>query len=151
MRQYIEQYLSNCPTCRQVTLVRHSPFRSLKLLPVPHGPWQKVSMDSVTCLSLSEDFDAILVIVDCLTRKRHLITCNKTAGVTDVARICLDHVWKLHGLPQAIVCDRGPRFIATFCSSLCRLLQITTSTIDGLTLSDRGSERASQGRYGTVP
>lgn len=48
MWQFIEQHLRNCRTCRQAKPVRHSPFGSLKPLPVPQRPWHEVSMDFVT-------------------------------------------------------------------------------------------------------
>lgn len=81
-------------------------------------------MDFVTGLPTSEGFDAILVVVDRLTKMRHLIPCNDTATAPDVARLYLDHVWKLHGLPEAIVSDRSPQFTARFWSDLCTLLRI---------------------------
>lgn len=82
-------------------------------------------MDFVTGLPPSEGFDAILVVVDRLIKMRHLIPCNETAGAQDVARMYLEHVRKLYGLPTYIVSDRGPQFTATFWSTLCRLLRIT--------------------------
>lgn len=44
-------------------------------------------MNFVTGLPTSEGFDASLVIVDRLTKMRHLIPCNKTANAPEVARI----------------------------------------------------------------
>lgn len=114
MRQYIEQYLRNCRAWHQAKPVRHSPFGNLKPLPVPIRPWQEVSMDFVTGLPTSEGFDAILVVVDRLTKMRYIIPCNETATAPVITRRYLYHVWKLHGLPDAIVSDRGPQFTASF-------------------------------------
>lgn len=36
----------------------------------------------------------------------------------------MDHIWKLHDLPEAIVSDRGPQFTAAFWLELCRLLNV---------------------------
>lgn len=50
-------------------------------------------MDIVTGLPISEGFDAILVVMDRLTKMRHLIPCIETATAPDVARLHLNHVW----------------------------------------------------------
>lgn len=68
MRQYIEQYLRNCHTCRQAKPVRQSPFGNFKPLPTSQRHWQKVSMDFVIGLPVSEVFDAILVVADRLNK-----------------------------------------------------------------------------------
>lgn len=75
-------------------------------------------MDFVTGLPPSEGFDAILVVVDRLTKMRYLIPCNETASAPNVARMYIDHVWKLHGL------SKGQQFTASFWSDLCVRLQI---------------------------
>lgn len=65
-------------------------------------------MDINTGLPPSEGFNALRVMVDRPTKMRHLIPCNETASALEVARMYVDHVWRLHGLPTAIVTDRGP-------------------------------------------
>lgn len=110
MRKYIEQYLGNCCTCRQVKALGHSPSGFLKHLPVPQRPWQAQSIDFVTGLPLCEGLNAILVVLDHLTKMCQLIPCRETAGAHDVARMYMDHVWKLHGLPSDIASDQGPQF-----------------------------------------
>ena len=42
----------------------------------------------------------------------------------DTARLYLNHVWKIHGLPTTIVLDRGLRFAAKVMQELCKLLGI---------------------------
>jgi hypothetical protein len=46
-------------------------------------------MDFVTGLPESEGFDAVMVIVDRLTKQRHLIPCHTTTNAKDVADIYL--------------------------------------------------------------
>ena len=48
-----------------------------------------------------------------------MVTANGTV------RLFLHHVWKLHGLSQSIVLDRGPQFVAEFMQKLYHLLDIT--------------------------
>src|SRR5947209_10264688 len=66
--------------------------------------------------------DAIVVFVDYLSKQDHfqVVTTNITAPET--ARVFIDSVFKLHGLPQVIVCDRDARFTSNFWQALFKLL-----------------------------
>lgn len=99
-------------------------FGVLKPVPIAQQSWQEISMDFVNRLPLCEGFDAVLVIVDCLTKMRHLIPCTTTANSEDVAKLYLSNVWKLHGLPTHVVSDRGTQFTAKFWKNLCKHLGI---------------------------
>ena len=41
-----------------------------------------------------------------------------------LARLFKDNVWKLHGLPESVVSDRGPQFAAELTKELNRMLGI---------------------------
>jgi hypothetical protein len=56
---------------------------------------------------------------------RYLIPCETKCNAEDAARLFLQNVWKLHGLPETIVSDRGPQFVLEFWRILTRLLKIT--------------------------
>ena len=45
----------------------------LKPLPIPSCPWTDVTFDFVTGLPISNDYNAILMVVDCLTKERYYI------------------------------------------------------------------------------
>ena len=83
-------------------------------------------MDFIINLPLSRGCDALLVIVDRLTKMKHLAPCKSTCNAEDVAHLYLHHVWKLHGLPVSVVSDRGAQFAGKFWQHLTRILQITT-------------------------
>ena len=69
--------------------------------------------------------DAILNVVDRLSKERHYIGTTKELNAEGLADLFLKHVWKHHGLPQSIVSDRGSQFISDFWKFLCRKLRIT--------------------------
>lgn len=81
-------------------------------------------MDFITHLPLSNGYDAIMVVVDRLTKMRHFIPCHGTCDAEEAARLYTLHVWKLHGLPRSIVSDRGPQFVSEFWKHLTRRLGI---------------------------
>jgi len=45
-------------------------------------------------------------------------------SVEGLARLFRDNVWKLHGLPESIILDRGPQFVAGLMKELNRMLGI---------------------------
>lgn len=85
-------------------------------------------MDFVIGLPECDGMNAVLVVVDRLTKMRHLIPCTTIDGGTTsekTAELLMQHVWKLHGLFDTAVSDRGTQFTAEVWQHLCRLLRIT--------------------------
>jgi hypothetical protein len=78
-------------------------------------------MDFITDLPLCDGFDTILVVVDRFTKMSHFIACNKSISAEETAKLILQQVVRLHGLPQDIVSDRGPQFAARFWRRLFKL------------------------------
>lgn len=87
MRNYIARYVRNCHTCQRRKPNTHGKLSVLRPLPSPEQPWQEVSMDFVTGLSKSEAYDAIMVVVDRLTKMRPLLPCNTTVNSEDGAQL----------------------------------------------------------------
>jgi hypothetical protein len=81
-------------------------------------------MDFVTGLPTSKKCNTIWVVVDRLTKARHLIPSESTIDAEGLADLFMQHVFKLHGLPLTIVTDRGPQFAADFWGRLCSRLGI---------------------------
>lgn len=82
-----------------------------------------MSMDFITGLpTTSKGHDAILVFVDRLSKMAHFAPCHKDTSASDTAKLFIDHVYKLHGLPFDIVSDRDGRFTSDFWRELTRLL-----------------------------
>ena len=81
-------------------------------------------MDFITGLPWSNGNDAIWVVVDWLTKMRHLLPCLTTIDAPSLADLFLDNIWKHDGLPLTIISDRGPQFAAEFWGTICRRLKI---------------------------
>jgi len=123
-RKDVERYVRNCHTCRRAKPTRHAPYGTLKPLEIPDQPWQHLTMDFVTGLPEDSGFNAILMVVDRLTKMRHLIPCRDTCSARDLAILYLNNIFRYHGLPLSIVSDRGAQFISEFWKAFCELLGI---------------------------
>src|SRR5450755_563942 len=81
-------------------------------------------MDFIVALPLSNRHDAILVVVNRLTKMKHLIPCYITDNADKLAMLFITYVWKLHGLPESIISDRDSLFKSEFWKRLCKRLDI---------------------------
>jgi hypothetical protein len=77
-----------------------------------------ITLDFVMGLPVSCDFDAILVVVDKLTKYGIFIPTQKTIDAPGTARLLFRHVVKWFGLPRELVSDRDPRFVSEFWKTL---------------------------------
>jgi hypothetical protein len=105
MRQDVERYVGNCHTCQRSRTGRHAPYGILRPLPIPERPWQDISMAFVNGLPWLYGFDGIWVVVDRLTKERHLIPCRTNIDAAGLADLFIEQIFRLHGLPLTIVSD----------------------------------------------
>jgi len=59
-------------------------------------------------------YDSIWVIVDRLTKSVHFLPVKSVYTAAQYARIYLDNIVSLHGIPIFIVSDRGTQFTSRF-------------------------------------
>jgi len=145
MSRYIGQYVSTCDLCLQTKPWRHSPVGELQPLSVPDAWWDTLSVDFVVELPESSGHDAVMTVVDAVSKRVHFIPMHTTVTAEGAARLFLHHVWKLHGLPKRVVSNRGPQFVALFTKELCRLLGIRISSSTAWhPQTDRQTERVNQ-------
>src|SRR5258708_248388 len=86
--------------------------------------WEVISVDTIGELLESKGYNAILVVVDRLSKHIHAMPTITTVDSTGVACLFLEHVWRHHGLPEAIISDRGSAFVSNFSRELAALLNI---------------------------
>jgi len=124
MSRYISQYVSTCDLCLWTKPWQHSPVGELQPLSVPDARWDILSVDFVVELLESSRHDAIMTVVDSVSKRVHFVPTHTTVTAEGAARLFLYHVWKLHGLLKCVVSNRGPQFVALFTKELYRLLGI---------------------------
>ena len=89
--------------------------RTLQPLEIPQWKWEQITMDFVTGLPrTSTEHDAIWVIVDRLTKSAHFLPIRVDYRLERLARIYIQEIVRLHGIPSSIVSDRDPRFTSRF-------------------------------------
>ena len=77
MRKDIDRYVDNCETCQRTKPRRDKTFGLLNPIPVPNGIWKSVTLDYITGLPKTQGYDAILVVVDRLSKMTHYIPTTK--------------------------------------------------------------------------
>jgi len=75
----------------------------------------------------------------------HFVATTKGTLAEGLARLFRDNVWKLYGLPESVVLDRGPQFVAELMKELNKMLRIETRLLTAFHLqTDRQTERMNQ-------
>jgi len=97
---------------------------------IPDHCWQIILVDLITELPQSQGYNAIMVVVDCLSKCAHAIPMTSDVMASGVAWLFRNHIWKLHGLPEEFINNQGTQFVSNLTHSLSQLLKIriTAST-----------------------
>ena len=102
------------------------PAGKLKPNQVPEKLWQHISVDFITKLPVSKGHDSILVVCDRFSKMSHFVATTEKTTAEGLARLFRDNVWKLHGLPESVISDKGPQFVVGLMRELNKMLGIET-------------------------
>jgi hypothetical protein len=93
---------------------RH-PTWLLQPLPILESKWETISMDFITGLcKLTKQSDAIMVVVDKLSKGAHFIPVKPTYKSIYIANLFMKEIFILHGMPKEIISDRDTKFTSNF-------------------------------------
>ncbi|GKA27554.1 retrotransposon-related protein [Tanacetum coccineum] len=125
MRKHIKHFMNESSVCQlnKADLAAYPGL--LQPLPIPQRVWSKVSMDFIDGLPASKGKTVILVVVDRLSKYSHFIPLSHPYSAIQLAQAFLDNIYKLHGLPKAIVSDRDKVFLSRFWQELFKLLDVS--------------------------
>lgn len=93
----------------------------LQPLHVPDHTWQVVSLNFVEGLPKYTSLNCILVVVDKFSKYNHFVPLAHPFTAPDVAEAYMQHIHRLHGLPQSLISDRDRIFTGTLWTTLFRL------------------------------
>jgi len=122
--QEVKRYVEGCDACQRNKNRTQAPAGKLIPNSILEKPWSHISADFITKLPLAQEYNSILVVVDRLTKMAHFILTTEKMTVGGLARLFRDNVWKLHGLPESIISDRGLQFAAGVMRELNTMLGI---------------------------
>ena len=115
LKRDIAEHIALCDVCSRVKAEHQNPARLLQPLPISDWKWDKIGMDFITGLPRTRSgYDSIWVIVDRLTKVAHLIPVKTTYNSARLAKIYMNKIVCLHGVPKSIVSDRGTQFTSHF-------------------------------------
>ncbi|THG93004.1 hypothetical protein EW026_g8102 [Hermanssonia centrifuga] len=149
MANDVSEFCRTCATCKRSKPSNQKPYGLLNPLPVPSLPWEAIGMDFVGPLPPSDNrdgtFDSITVVIDLLTSMVHLVPSRTTYNAKEIAELVFEEVYKLHGLPHAIVSDRDVLFTSLFWTHLHKLIGVELKMSSAYhPESDGSTERANR-------
>ncbi|CAI7923551.1 unnamed protein product [Closterium sp. NIES-53] len=115
----VQRHVASCPTYHLMKSSRKRSAGQLQPIPPPERAWQQVTMDFVTGLPAgASGNDAILVVVDRLTKMAHFAACKKSITAEETVRLFISTVVRLHGIPASIISYRDTKFTSNFWRNL---------------------------------
>jgi hypothetical protein len=81
---------------------------------VPSAAWDMISMDFVEGLPNSGSVNVILVVIDKFTKYGHFLPLHHPFTTQTVAKLFMEQIYRLHGLPSVIISNRDKVFTGAF-------------------------------------
>ena len=106
-RDTIDRYVAGCKTCKATKARNHKPFGLLQPLDRPQIKWTYITMVFIAPLpQTSRNNAGLLKVFNRLSKMMRLMPPPPNADAPCVARMSRNHVYRNHGLLQAIISDR---------------------------------------------
>jgi len=86
-------------------------------------------VDFITKLSLVAGKNTVLVVYDSLSKIMYFVATIEETLAKELVRLFRDNMWKLYGLLESIVSDRGPQFAVVMMKELNAMLEIETKLL----------------------
>ena len=120
----VDRYIEECDLCQRMKNRTEELAGKLKLSEVLEKPWTHLTVDFITKLPMVAGKDAILVVCDRLSKIMYFVATTEGMSAEGLTRLFRDNIWKLNGLPESVVSDRGHQFVAELTKKLNQMLGI---------------------------
>ena len=118
--------MEGCDQCQRMKNRAEMLAGKLKPNQIPEKPWQHISVDFIMKLLVSKGHDSILVVCDRFSKMSHFVATTEKMTAEGLVRMFRDNVWKLHGLLESMISDRGLQFVVGLTRELNKILGIET-------------------------
>ena len=125
----IGRYIKGYNMCQRMKNRTEEVAGKLKLSKVSKKPWIHLTVDFITKLPIVARKDMILIVCNRLSKMMHFVATTEETLAEGLVRLFRDNIWKLHGLPESVVSDRGPQFVVELMKELNRMLGIETKLL----------------------
>ena len=117
----ISEYIDSCPKC----LVKKSPVKKQTSLGrvTASRPFEMLSMDFLKLDENPRGYKKVLIVTDVFTKFAFAFP-TKNELATTVAKLLVDNVFSIFGIPERLLSDRGRNFESDVIKQLCALLGI---------------------------
>ncbi len=95
MRTTIKRYIQNCYVCRRSKVSRDWINELLKSLFIFEQRWQDISLNFIIDLLKSDESNAILTVINRLSKERHYILCVTSVPRLNKAEALINSQWTL--------------------------------------------------------
>jgi hypothetical protein len=123
LSQDVRRFVRNCDGCGSKKPWRERKWGLLKPLPIPERIWRDISIDFITKLPEGNGSTNCMVITDRLG-KGVIFEDLPDIEAETVAKRFIRCFYRYHGLPDAIVSDRGSQFVGHLWRRICQLAGI---------------------------
>lgn len=151
MKSMIKSFVAQCTICQQAKPERVKYPGLLQPLPIPKFAWQVVNLDFIEGLSTSQKFNCILVWVDIFSKFAHFIPLKHPFIALQVAIAFMDNVFKLHGLPEALLFDRDRIFTNSLWQELFKLTKTQLKMSTAYHSPNQWPNRKGKPMFGRLP
>ena len=130
MKQRIETYIKKCLNCQQNKHVTHVKYDESQYMKSSKSSWDEVFMNFIIKLLKSKNstnekaYDAILVMIDRLTKYCHIISFKKTYNVEQLKYIVLNRFIRYQRISRKLINDKNKLFTFNYWKTLLSMLKI---------------------------
>ena len=120
----VKRYVERCDQYQRMKNKAEMLAEKLRPNEVPKKLQQYISVDFIMKLLVSKGYDSILVVYNKFSKISHFVAITEKIIAKELARLFKNNMWKLHRLPESVILDRRPQFVAELMRKLNKILGI---------------------------
>ncbi len=118
------EYIEKCMDYQRVKAEHHHSTGLMQPLPILEQKWETISIDFIIGFpKTNKQHDAIVVVVDKLSKVAHFIAIKSTFNAISITNIFMKEFFRLHGIPKIIIIYMDAKFTSHFWKELFTGLQ----------------------------